>query len=115
MVLRCAVSLLEIGQLCAVVADVLVDVALGIADLTVGEQENLAGQSVGSAVHGSAGAAAGAVGDFYLLDGVADVGVDQVEPGAVEVAADGAVGVVVDVAAVPWFPGCTSCCCSAGR
>lgn len=94
-----AVSELEVGQLCPVGREI---TPCGIAaNLDVGQQENLRTQAVRPAIDVHAGATSGAVRDFRLSDLGPDVGVDQVEERAVQVAVDGAVGIVIDVGAVP--------------
>lgn len=71
------------------------------ADLDVGQQENLRTQAVRPAVDAHAGAAAGTVRDFRLPDLGPDICVDQVEELVVEPLVDGAVGIVIDVGAMP--------------
>ena len=64
------------------------------------EQENLRRQAVRAAGNGLGRAAAFAVREFYLLDGVLDVRLEQVQERAVQVGVDGAVGVIVSVRAM---------------
>ncbi len=96
-----AVAVLEVIQLRAVVYDVAVDIALRITNLAVGQQEDFAGKSISPAVDGLAGAASRSVWNFDLLDLRLDIRVEPGKEGAVQVRLDGAVGVVVDVGAVP--------------
>ena len=74
----------KIVQLGAIVREVGI-LVVGEAYLSTGQQENLAGQAVGPVPIGAAGAAVLPVGDFDLLDRVADVGVVAVDPGVVQV------------------------------
>lgn len=92
----------EVFQLRAVLREILV-VGLGPAHLVAAEKEDFAGQAVGPAVDGAAGAGAGPVWDFGLHDGLLDVLVELPQEVCVQVGVNGAVLVVVRVAAVPLF------------
>ena len=89
---------LEIGQLRTFAAR-----HRGEAEARFGrtEQENFCRQAVRAAGDGRRRAAAFAVRELYLLDGVLDVRLEQVQERAVQVGMDGAVGIIVGVQAVP--------------
>ena len=90
---------LEVCQFCAVFRQVAPRRLT--AHFNIGEQKHFGAQTICAAVDSHAGAGAGAVGNLGLLDLVADVCIDQVEEGAVEVAVDGAAGIIIDVGTVP--------------
>src|SRR5699024_8094035 len=84
----------EVVKLRAVLWEIRV-VALGPAQLIAGQQEDFAAQSVGAGRHRTAAARAIVVRDLYLLDGLPDVRIEQIQEGAVQPAVDVRIFVVV--------------------
>ena len=98
-----SVAVLEIGQLRAIVANVLVCVVLCVAHFTIGQQEDFDGKPVCPAVYRPARSAAGPIWDLHLLDLGLNVRVKLGKNRAVEIAVYLTVGVVVHVRTVPAF------------
>ena len=96
-----SVSVPEVGQFCAIVTNITVDVGFCVAHFPIGQQENFCGKPVGPAVHCPARSAAGPIGDLYLFDLGLYVFVKLGKNRAVKIAVYLAVCVVVHVRTVP--------------
>src|SRR5699024_4920058 len=84
----------EVIQLRAVLREIRA-VALGPAQLIAGRQEDFAAQAVGAGCHRTAAARTIVVRDLYLLDGLPDIRIEQIQEGSVQPAVDVRIFVVV--------------------